>query len=237
MGPDLGEQGNVPSYIEKPPGYKSVGVPSFRTEPEFEPFTPASYYYLSEYEHTAEKTSDYYIVVYEPEREGKFGLAIGTRETYTLLDWILLPIDLMRIRNWEMQSPFITFGPLILSFIIVFGSIYRREKIIGVHMWSAIAGGSLFIGSSVEKLVQVIYAQLFSGFSSTSILTLIIIVMQLSLGYHVIQRTLNERRRKDIIFIVSFIGYGIIGFFIWAGFIIGPLLVIASAALRPLTLS
>ncbi|MBD3206374.1 hypothetical protein GF319_08525 [Candidatus Bathyarchaeota archaeon] len=237
LGPDLSGQGNIPSYIESTSEYASVGLPSFRAEPEFEPFTPASYYYLSEYEHIAETSSDYYIVVYEPEEKGKFGLAIGNRETYTLLDWIRIPLDLIRIRNWEMQSPFIIFGPLLLTFIAVFGFIYSREKIIGIHMWLAIAGGSLFIGSSVEKLVQVVYAQIYSGFSSTSILTLIIIVMQFALGYYVLRRTINERRRKDLIFIASLIGYGIIGFFVWAGLIIGPSLIIASAVIRPFTLS
>jgi len=68
-----------------------------------------------------------------------------------------------------------------------------------------------------------------SGFSSGSLLTSIFISVQLGLGYSILQKTLKDRRKRDPKNRLIIAGYGVFGLLVWAGVLVGPALLLASA--------
>jgi len=48
-------------------------------------------------------------------RRGKYGIAIGYKEEFTLSEWLLIPIDVINIHQWEGQSLILILMPLLLS--------------------------------------------------------------------------------------------------------------------------
>jgi len=83
MGPEISSNDVLPEFIEVP---KDVGVlvveSNLAESPEYEPFTPSIYYYLSEFDLEISEHGDYYLVVYETSKGGRYGLAVGYREVF-----------------------------------------------------------------------------------------------------------------------------------------------------------
>ena len=100
--PDVKRREN-PEFIEAPNDVGVLIVESNMPErPEYEPFTPSSYYYLSEFDLEISEHGDYYLVVYETYKEGRYGLAVGYREVFGIDEWLLIPIDVLSIREWAL---------------------------------------------------------------------------------------------------------------------------------------
>jgi len=76
---------------------------------------------------------------------------------------------------------------------------------------------------------QMVLALAASGFSSGSLLTSVFISVQLGLGYAVLQKTLGDRRKRDAKDRLIVVGYGVLGLLVWAGVLVGPALLLASA--------
>lgn len=230
MGADLQTRGQFPAYIEVPEGYAVTAPRSNRTTPEYEPFTPASYHFLAELRYEPVVGGDYYFAVYEPDRCGRYGLATGYREEFTLEEWVTTPVELLRIRLWEGQSPLIVFGPLVAAAAACVWLVSRREMIIGVHMWLGLAVASAYVATGVNTAVQMFLALAASGFSSGSFLTAVFVASQAGLGVMVLQKTLKERRSRTVAQRAVMAAYGLIGLVVWAGVIVGPMLALAAAA-------
>ena len=230
MGPDIQIRGSFPAYIEVPKGYAVTAPISNRTTPEYEPFTPASYHFLAEIRVESVAGGDYYFAVYEPDGGGKYGLATGYREEFTLEEWVTMPVELLRIHVWEGQIPFVVLMPLVATAAACVWLVSRREMIIGVHMWLGLAAASAYVATGVNTAVQMLLALAASGFSSGSFLTTIFVASQAGLGVMVLQKSLKERRSRTVAQRVVMAAYGLIGLFVWAGVIVGPVLALAAAA-------
>ena len=123
LGSEISSNDVLPGFIEAPNGVGFLVVESNLPEsPKYEPFTPSSYYYLSEFDLEISEYGDYYLVVYETSRGGRYGLAVGYREVFGIGEWLLIPIDVLGIREWEGQ-----FIGLVLSHRIA-GPIMRIKK-------------------------------------------------------------------------------------------------------------
>ncbi|MFH2111592.1 MAG: hypothetical protein ABIJ47_10085 [Candidatus Bathyarchaeota archaeon] len=230
MGPDIQIRGSFPVYIEVPKAYAVTALISKRTTPEYEPFTPTSYHFLAEIRVESVAGGDYYFAVYEPDGGGRYGLAIGYREEFTLEEWVTTPLELFRIRLWEGQSPIVVFGPLVAAAAACVWLVSKRETIIGVHMWLGLAAASAYVATGVNMVAQMLLALAASGFSSGSFLTAIFVASQAGLGVMVLQKTLKERRSRTVAQRAVMAAYGLIGLFVWAGVIVGPVLALAAAA-------
>ena len=230
MGADLQAIGSFPTYVEVPEGYNVTAHHSIHATPEYEPFTPASYHFLAEVRVEPVAGGDYYFAVYGPDGGGRYGLTTGYREEFTLEEWVTTPLDLFRIRLWEGQSPLIVFGPLAAAAAACVWLVRRREAVIGAHMWLGLAAASAYVASGVNTGVQMLLALAASGFSSGSLLTGIFVASQAGLGVMVLQKTLKERRGRTVPQRAVMAAYGLIGLFIWAGVIVGPVLALFAAA-------
>ena len=93
IGENLQDSDLLPVFIEIPEGFGANLIESSTPEkPEYEHFTPASYYYLIDVNETIVNDGDFYSVIYGPNLiEGKYGIAIGYKEEFTLSEWLLIP--------------------------------------------------------------------------------------------------------------------------------------------------
>lgn len=231
MGPDI-FGGEVPEALEVPEGYGVEFIEGNRSRgPEYEPFTPASYIYLAEYRHEPGGPETYYFAVIEPEEGGRYGLAVGYVEEFTALEWVMVPVDVFGIKLWEGQSPFLVFGPLVAVVAVGVWYINGRETIKGAPMWLGLGASMLYVGTAVNMFTQMVLALAASGFSSGSLLTSIFISVQLGLGYAFLQKTLRDRRKRDTKNRLIVVGYGALGLLVWAGVLVGPALLLASAVI------
>ena len=234
MGEDLQLADSLPSFIEIPEGFgASLVEPTMPEKPEYEPFTPASYYYLVDVDETISKEGDYYLVVYEPNlEEGKYGIAIGYKEEFTLSEWLLIPFDVISIHEWEGQSLILILMPLLLSLIL--GSVLLAWKsLIKLNIFNivGISAGLFYVGSGFMILMQMSIALSGAIFNSLVVLTLIFIALPLLLGFVLLRKIIRFKgqlsKRDRGVFVVL----GLVGVFTWSGLLLGPSLAIIAGIL------
>ncbi len=233
MGPGLNGTGEIPAGVEVPNASGTLLVPGrLPTQAGYEPFTPASYYYLLDVDTTAPQHGLYYLAVYESTSGGKYGLAVGYREEFTAEEWILLPFSLVSIRLWEGQSVALIFAPLLLTLLIGLGFLFwkRRRLITSVSGLTGSLAGLLFIGTGAMTLVQTAYA-LSVAASGSAVLSLAFGIIPIVLGVVLLRQlarsseTLSFKSRA----IIAACGLG--GLLVWAGLVAGPVLAFLTAVL------
>jgi hypothetical protein len=229
MAEDLPMDNMLPAFIEKPEGFGSVTIaPSIPEKREHEPFTPTSYYYLIDIDDTVSTEGDYYVVVYEPASdEGKYGMAIGYKEEFTLAEWVLIPVDVIGIHRWESQSLAVILAPLILSLVLGLFLLvgqgfagHRRLRVVGA------VAGLLYVGSGLMVLMQMIIALAGAPLSFAVALTVVFIALPLLLGYGILRKTLRVEGELAVRDRLVFAGLGVAGLFLWSGLLVGPALMI-----------
>ena len=113
MGPGLTNEGKVPETLEVPKGYGVKVFPGDLPEsPVYEAFTPSAFYSLASPDLKAPESGTYYAVVSSTQGKGNYGIVIGYKETFTLKEWISVPLNQIKIYLWEGQSLFLIFTPL-----------------------------------------------------------------------------------------------------------------------------
>jgi hypothetical protein len=225
MGPDISAGPQPPEFVEVPPGYSATMLHVERSErPEYEPFTPASYYYLASFDMEAQGDGVYYFAVFDPSHEGRYGVAVGYRETFTLIEWLLIPFDLVRIHQWEGQSLSLILAPLILT--LALGVVYTLMKLSGLMSPRGATGmtaGLLYIGTGLMTFMQMVYA-LSGAFSGSMVLTMVFVLLPLIFGAELVRRSIKVMRTPTVANRGTFILIGFLGFFTWSGFLLGPAL-------------
>ena len=154
---------------------------------------------------------------------------MGYVEEFTALEWVRVPVDVFGIKLWEGQNPLVVFGPLAAVIAVGVWYVNGREIIKGASMWLGLGASMLYVGTAVNMFIQMVLALAASGFSSGSLLTSIFISVQLGLGYAVLQKTLKDRRKRDLKNRLIVAGYGVLGLLVWAGVLVGPALLLALA--------
>lgn len=227
MGPDIPGDDEPP--FPHPEDLGRVVINGQRPDsPDFEPFTPASYYFIAGYTHTAEAEGDYYVAVFDTEHEGRYGMAVGYRETFTMMEWLTIPLDLVRIHLWEEQPLLLLFGPPLLAALAV-AAVFLRVG--GENPPWAIAGklaATLFVASGVMTLTQMLVAVSASGFTGSAVLTLVFCVAQLGLGFLAYTQVTGDEPDTGL----WMIALGLAGFAFWAGWLVGPVLALVSGAVK-----
>jgi len=229
MAENLPTDNSLPDYIEIPEGFGAKLVKSsIPDQPEYEPFTPASYYYLADVDETISNEGDYYLVVYEPNlEEGKYGIAIGYKEEFTLSEWLLIPIDVINIHQWEGQSLILILMPLMLSVILGLGLLFWKSLVkLDLFNIVGVFSGLLYVGSGLMTFMQMLLALYGSFFNSIVILTLVFIAFPLVLGCFLLKKTISLKGNLTIRDRVVFVVFGLVGLFTWSGLLLGPCLAI-----------
>jgi len=219
--------------FEIPEGYGLLHIHGEAQEhKEYEPFTPSSYYQVLSVEFTVNETGTYYLIVDSAKGSGKVGVVIGYRESFTVLEWLKVPFDVAFVHHWEGQDYLFILLPLILIF---FGGLLLNCHYFKINLdWSkalAFMGSLTYFGSAIIILVQMIIGLIGATYDSLVLVTPFFILLPALLGYSILRKVLKPELsnwQKVRLFL-----YGLIGLIFWAGYLLGPVLVMISA-LKPI---
>ncbi len=161
-------------------------------------------------------------------------MAIGTRESFTLEEWLLVPISQLRIHQWEGQDTLAILAPLIItasvgvSYLVLRG---RREGWpISPFMLVGALAGFLFIGTGLGQGLQMNIALASAGGHAEALHTAFFAAIPLILGLFAIRTSMQSGAvtpKSRLVMIVL----GVIALVMWAGLLVGPILAISAAFL------
>jgi len=227
MGPGLVEQGEHPNYVQEPSGVEhQVFEGTQASEATYEPFSPSTFYSLAEADLQAPESGTYYVAVYESSWGGRYGLAIGDVESYTLNEWILIPISLLSVYQWSGQSLAVVLAPLIMVLAVgIVLVVLLRSRIVrprGGLNWLGVLAGLLFVGTAMIVLTQMILSLLQTGLTSEAVITIIFVIIPLVMGLATLQLSLKMTEEIRLRTRIYFVVLGLVALFLWAGLLIGP---------------
>jgi hypothetical protein len=236
IGPGIESTGNVPSFIEIPAGSGAMVIQGKSPgKPEYEPFTPQPIYEVAHFNVSIPREGDYYIAVYGPSG-GKYSLAPGFLEQFTLSEWLLIPWSVVSIHLWEGQSPWVVFAPMILVMIggLALMGIYRKQ--LGLHQdplrWMIIISGLLYFGGAAMTALQIILAVQKTGYTNGVIVTLMFIAGPIILGIFATMEGIRQPGQDSLVKSgIKMVVIGVLGLLVWAGLIIGSCLAFITGVL------
>ncbi len=236
MGPGIEENDPIPNFVEQPEDAGVIVIEGELGEMEYEPFTPGSYYHPARFDEKINESGTYHVVVYNEEKiGGKYGLAVGYQETWGPIEWIKLPLDVVTIRIWEGQPIWLIFAPMVSVLGIGFAwtgwEYYNKgEGPDNAKEWGLLTSSLLYLGSGAMIVMQMIIAVSKSNPGLAVIVTIIFALSPLILGYKLWQRSLDFKKPEkwDRVKVII---YGLLGFLVWAGIVIGPIIAVISGFL------
>ena len=235
MGPGLDSRGNIPEYVEQPSEVSAIVVAGEQpSEATYEPFSASSFYKLAELDILAPVSGTYYIAVYDTQRGGHYSLAIGDREVYSISEWILIPVRLISIYQWEGQSLIMIFSPIVFTLAISLGLVFwlRKNWIPQAPFeWAGVLAGLLFLGTGFMFLFQMALALTRTQLVPEILITIILAFLPVLLGILVIWTVMKNRERVDIKKRAYLAILGILSLFVWAGFLAGSVLAVLASVL------
>jgi hypothetical protein len=233
MGPGIASMDEAPGFVEVPEGAGVALVKSEHPErPEYEPFTPTSYYYIADYDTEVTVGGHYYFAVYESDGEGRYGLAIGYEEEFTLIEWIKIPLDVIGIRLWEGQPLLLFFAPVLLALMAGYGLLFWRSHIgLSAFNLASATTGLLYVGSGMVILMEMAMSLYGAAYDSLAFLTVVFVLLPVLLGYAVLRKVHRGQAAISTRDRVVLVALGVLGLFVWAGFLVGPVLAVLAGIL------
>jgi hypothetical protein len=229
MGAGVLETDTIPSYIETPSDAGVISVRGTRaSRATYEGFAPSVFVELADINMEAPETGTYYLAVYDSDRGGHYGLAVGDQESFTLAEWILSPYALLSVYQWERQNMAIVLVPAIAIFLIGLYLIFRRQPgmpSLDVPGWIASMAGLLYLGTGAIVYSQMFFALSYSMPDSFVIVTILFGTIPIILGLEIIRSAFRHTRQWNVHSRTWLIILAVLGITAWAGYVIGPILV------------
>ena len=226
MGPGIASMDEAPGFIEVPEGAGVALVESDRPErTEYEPFTPTSYYYIADYDMEVTVGGHYYFAVYEPDGEGRYGLAIGYKEEFTLVEWVKIPLDVIGIRLWEGQPLLLFFVPVLAALMAGYCLLFwRSRKGLSTFNLASATAGLLYVGSGMVILMEMVMSLYGAAYDPLAFFTVVFVLLPIMLGYAVLRKVHRNQAEISTGDRFVLVALGVLGLFVWAGFLVGPVL-------------
>ncbi|HDS45489.1 MAG TPA: hypothetical protein ENN68_05275 [Methanomicrobia archaeon] len=232
MGSGIEPQGTVPEFVTVPAGLDARVIEGQRPDQgSYEPFTPSALYEVADLDTTVTTAGTYYVAVYEPTNGGRYGLAVGYREEFTLVEWIRVPLDVIGVRRWEGQAWTVILAPLFAIVIPGFALLFWQRRTMRTHDWLGCLAAFLYIGSGGITLTQMGIAVSLAPVTGAVIITLILALLPITVGMLLLRLALRVHASVAAKERVGIAILGIIGLFIWAGLVIGPILALLTSIL------
>lgn len=237
MGPGIPSSGIPPETLQISPGSGVVVMDGRLPEhPGYEPFSPSALYPVASYTTVVPAMGTYYAVVVTSVGEQDYSFAPGFREEFTASEWLLVPVSVIGIHEWEGQSPFIVLAPCGAVVLIGIALLLRQQRRTGISRspfgWCAITAGLLYLGGASVTFTQMVRALGITGWDNSAVLTLLFIIIPVVLGIAAIRTGFAaghpvQLKERVIVAVV-----GVLGLVFWAGLIIGPVIAFAAAVVR-----
>lgn len=234
MSESLTERGRVPPGVTVPEGMGTVVVEGDRPDAaSYEPFAPSASYHTVTVDRTVEASGVYLVAVYEPaDRSGPVGVTVGYEESFSPVEYVTVPFDLVRIHQWEGQHPLLVAGPWLL--VLVGGAALvrsrRREDWQLTPVRYALVGAALLIlGTGASTLLQTGIALAATGPTPGVLVTVVFVVVPLAAGGWVLRFALGDAFALDSGARVGLAVAGAASLATWAGFLVGPAVLLLAA--------
>ena len=232
MGPGIEPKGTVPAFVIVPEGLDARVIEGQRPDQgSYEPFTPSALYELADLDTTVTATGTYYVAVYEPTNGGRYGLAVGYREEFSLVEWIRVPLGVIGVHRWEGQVLAVILAPLFAIVFIGFALLSRQRRTVSLPGWLGCLAGLLYIGSGAITLTQMGVALSLVPMTAAVVVTLFFALIPIIVGMLLLRIVLRVHALPAAKERVAIAILGLIGFFIWAGLVVGPLLALLTSIL------
>ena len=184
-------------------------------------------------------TGTYYVAVYDAANGGAYGLAIGERETYAPIEYVLIPYNVFQVHLWEGQNPLVVLAPLYLVVIVGLGILIMRSDLhASLRSPFTLLGtlaGLIFIGTGAYTLAQMLLAISRSSVESEAIITLVLVLVPIILGILALRVALRRREHTGIGPRAAIAILGIIALFAWTGLYVGPALALLASIMPALS--
>jgi len=234
MSPSLNGTDRVPPWVTVPKGMGAVAVEGERPErATYEPFAPSATYQTASITRAVETETTYLVAVYEPgNRSGPAGVAVGYAEEFSLAEYVTVPFDLVRTYLWAGQHPFVAIGPFLFTALLGTGLVRKRHGGPGTRslvQLTLLSAGFVILGSGVNTLVQMGIALSRTGPTGAALVTAVFVVVPIICGGWVVRLSLREHFTLPVGTRIGLVAVGGMTLLTWAGFVVGPALVLMVA--------
>jgi hypothetical protein len=234
MSPSLPAADRVPPGVTVPGGMGAVVVEGDRPgQASYEPFAPSANYHTASVDRPVDADATYLLAVYEAaNRSGPVGVTVGSAESFSLAEYLLVPFDLVRTHVWAGQHPLVAVGPFFLTLLVGGAVVGRRRR--EARSWSLerlviFGAGLTVLGSGANTAVQMGLALARTGPTAGALVTAVFVVVPVACGGWALWLA---RRRAGGFTIRTRVGLAVAGLAAlatWAGFLVGPALLLAVA--------
>lgn len=238
MSPELADSGAVPPQVTVPEGMGAVVVPGERPgSASYEPFAPSANYHTAELSRPVDSRTTFLVAVYEPaNRSGPAGVTVGYQESFSVVEYLTVPFDLVRVHAWEGQHPLVLFGPLLGTLVLGGRMVRQRWR----EAWgrdpvrlAASGAGLLLVATGVNTAVQTALALAKTGPTLGAVVTGVFVLVPLVAGLWLLRFVLRDDFSLDTPRRLAFAIVGLVSLGTWAGFLVGPIVLLGLAALPP----
>jgi len=171
---------------------------------------------------------------------GNFAIAVGYQETFSFTEWVTVPFTVLITHLWNHQTPLTIIAPILLTLLLGFVLLLWRYPHLRTKQelitWVGITVGLLFIASGILILYQMGIALLQVPASPQIAITILFGTIPIILGLLAIRSFVStDWQHKPHQLLLLFI-LAILALFLWAGWILGPILLMLASAIASIQL-
>jgi hypothetical protein len=239
MGPGMNSSGDLPPTVQVWPGYGyQVFESEVPTEASYEGFSPSAFYDLYRFDGNVSMAGTYYVAITNPNPGGvggNYGFAPGYKEEFTVPAAVTIPFALFQVYEWEGQALWFIILPWVA--VVLLGSLYllvvKRERFRQMSLMnlSVFIGGLWILATAAMTTWQFFWAIDLTGVVPEVFITMLFMVGQTALGLAILWQSFRVQRPPGVGRRAAIFCLGILGFAAWAGYIVGPVLVMVGALL------
>ncbi|HUT27895.1 MAG TPA: hypothetical protein VMW85_07620 [Methanomassiliicoccales archaeon] len=236
MAPGISNEGALPGLVETPDGYGyQVIESSLPEEATYEGFSPSAYYELGSSDYPAPVTGRYYVAVFStPPIEGNFALVVGYAESFTLQEMVLIPFSLYSVYLWEGQGAWQVLAPMALTLVagMALFLYFRRRRTDGLEVqhFLLLVGGLIILGTAASTATQAVISVWDSQLGMEVMITVFLFLIPGVFALFILRRAWDGSSPSGIDRAILVV-LGLLSVVAWAGYIVGPALVVFGALL------
>ena len=232
LSPVLEDDGEVPPSVTVPDGMGAEVIPGVRPgTATYEPFAPSADYHTVRVDRRFETATTVLVALYEPQgRGGPVGLAVGYEESFSVVEYVTVPFDLVSVRRWAGQSGLLVWGPWLLTGAVT-GVVgwRRREQRNRAVRGLLLLGAALVLGTALATALQALLATVRVGPTAGLAVTGAFVVVPAVAGGWVGRLVVSDPLSLTPKVRVGLVVAGLACLATWVGFIVGPAALVVAA--------